>query len=98
MRHGAPSASRRALPRPGAWFGRSSGRPTRCSIGPRQVRSRIDATMRFVFRALLPAAAALALAVPAAVPAPAKQTRHTQGFIEALAADGPLVAYDAQGD
>jgi hypothetical protein len=54
--------------------------------------------VRFVCRTLLPAAAALALAVPAAVPAPGQLIRHTRGFIESLAADGPVVAYDAEGD
>jgi len=54
--------------------------------------------VRFVCRTLLPAAAVVALAVPAAVPAPGQLIRHTRGFIESLAADGPIVAYDAEGD
>ena len=54
--------------------------------------------MRFVFRALAPVSAALALAVPAAAPAPGQQIRHTHGAVESLAADGPVVAYDVEGD
>ena len=54
--------------------------------------------MRFVFRALAPVSAALALAVPAAMPAPGQQIRHTRGAVESLAADGPVVAYDVEGD
>jgi hypothetical protein len=51
-----------------------------------------------VFRALGPVFAALALAVPAAMPAPGQQIRHTRGAVESLAADGAVVAYDVEGD
>jgi hypothetical protein len=54
---------------------------------------------RLGLRILIGAAAALAVAsAGAATPATtAKQVRQTLGFVESLAADGSLVAYDGQG-
>jgi hypothetical protein len=48
---------------------------------------------------LVAVGAGLLLATGVAAPAgPAKQTKQTRGFIESLAIDGSIVAYDVQGD